>query len=575
MSCFSLANEQDINTNIKATALSTMLATADKVRSRDPAKFNQLLSQLQTYQHQFNANQNNSFQYLKAYQAVFSGKFSQGIALASQLINDSNDHALKVRSNMLIVNAHAVSLNWSQGLRQLALLLRELPKVKDNELKSDALIVAALFYNQVGQHNLALNYAQKVELEEKQVRSACIQQQLILESKFKLNLLNENSNEFKQTIAACIKANEPLTVSLSRAYLARYYIDTEQFDKAYQHLQQHIGEAEQTKYFRVIAEFYALLAQVYWHKQNDQQSLHFALKTIALAEELNTTQADIESYYLLHQLYFKQGNLAKALEYHILYTQANETYIDDTKAKHWAFQLAAHKEFENKAQIRFLDEQNKRLVLAKELTEKNQENFILLISLLLTLLTLVIIWAYRAWRNQERLKQLAEYDSLTKTFNRRHFVEVAKTTMKHCQEHQQAVSCIMFDVDNFKKVNDSYGHAAGDEVLKQIAQTCLKICRHNDIFGRIGGEEFGLVLPGCSLVIAQDIANKLRSAIQSIDYQTLGIAQPITASFGVTDATRSGFELEQILADADSAMYSSKHHGRNSVNIFKSNPANV
>jgi len=121
---------------------------------------------------------------------------------------------------------------------------------------------------------------------------------------------------------------------------------------------------------------------------------------------------------------------------------------------------------------------------------------------------------------------------------------------------------IIMDLDNFKTINDSFGHAAGDAALKQIGQILLKRLRKSDVFARIGGEEFGMLLPLTPLSVAAQLAEELRQAIENevVSYEDQSFS--ITASFGVT----SGIcDIDAIVRQADLAMYKSKASGRNTV----------
>jgi diguanylate cyclase (GGDEF)-like protein len=127
----------------------------------------------------------------------------------------------------------------------------------------------------------------------------------------------------------------------------------------------------------------------------------------------------------------------------------------------------------------------------------------------------------------------------------------------------------MFDLDHFKKVNDIFGHACGDWALKETIKACKGIGRQNDIFARLGGEEFCLVLPSCNIDAAMLRAEACRAAIEAIITEESGHDFSITASFGVTDVKRSGFTLDKLLADADMAAYTSKNAGRNRITLFE------
>ena len=124
---------------------------------------------------------------------------------------------------------------------------------------------------------------------------------------------------------------------------------------------------------------------------------------------------------------------------------------------------------------------------------------------------------------------------------------------------------ILVDFDNFKAVNDTHGHVAGDVVLQSAVAVLQVHMRSMDIFGRLGGEEFGILLPDCSLETALQRAEKLRIAIAGLARAETGIDFDVSASFGVTTTHESGYDLRQMLIHADSALYRAKREGRNRV----------
>lgn len=175
----------------------------------------------------------------------------------------------------------------------------------------------------------------------------------------------------------------------------------------------------------------------------------------------------------------------------------------------------------------------------------------------------------------QRLFQGATRDALTGTHNRGSFFELLK--QEHALSCRQAnvtqpqggrYSVVMLDVDHFKKVNDVHGHAAGDAVLRRLAECVSQNLRTEDVLGRYGGEEFAVLLRGIDLVGAQQTAERIRSAIEGTPVKaptTAGIIElNITASFGVAQWNQSETP-EECIARADAALYRSKHEGRNRV----------
>jgi len=153
-------------------------------------------------------------------------------------------------------------------------------------------------------------------------------------------------------------------------------------------------------------------------------------------------------------------------------------------------------------------------------------------------------------------------DQLTDLLNRRRFTEFMDREMARRQRHPEPLSLIMFDIDHFKRVNDVYGHEAGDLVLREMAQLVSGAVRRTDIVARWGGEEFVILLPGTTGEAAAGFAEKLRAAIESHDFPQIGRA---TASFGVASLDEKETDGETLINHADQAMYAAKQGGRNRV----------
>ncbi|WP_426122533.1 diguanylate cyclase [Pararhizobium sp. PWRC1-1] len=168
------------------------------------------------------------------------------------------------------------------------------------------------------------------------------------------------------------------------------------------------------------------------------------------------------------------------------------------------------------------------------------------------------------------LLQSAATDGLTDALTRRAFKQEADQLISLALRHRHDVSCIVLDVDHFKTVNDTHGHAAGDAVLKSVAATCQAALRAGDLFGRLGGEEFAILLPHVERDGAVAVAEKVRSLIAS---HTVGERQlKVTASFGISALSIVGKDIETLLAQADAAMYRAKNTGRNRCVAWSSLP---
>ena len=161
------------------------------------------------------------------------------------------------------------------------------------------------------------------------------------------------------------------------------------------------------------------------------------------------------------------------------------------------------------------------------------------------------------------LKKQAEHDALTGLLNRRVGERKLKLCCKTAQSKKQAYALILIDIDNFKKINDQFGHDEGDRVLRQCAKLINSSVRMGDIVTRWGGEEFLIVLPGCPLDAARDLAERIRKVVASQNDPVVG---QITLSLGV-GTVRLSENYTELLKRTDEALYQAKRSGRNKVVI--------
>ncbi|MFP4154754.1 MAG: PAS domain S-box protein [Halothiobacillaceae bacterium] len=166
---------------------------------------------------------------------------------------------------------------------------------------------------------------------------------------------------------------------------------------------------------------------------------------------------------------------------------------------------------------------------------------------------------------ETRLRMLASTDELTGLANRREFMNRAETEILRMRRGATALSVLMLDLDHFKDVNDRFGHAVGDAVLRRFATLCRSTFRRSDLPGRLGGEEFAVLLPDTSEAGAIRIAERFRQAVEETRWSDLGVSLSITVSIGGTGVVADEGNIEAALARADRALYGAKSAGRNRV----------
>lgn len=207
--------------------------------------------------------------------------------------------------------------------------------------------------------------------------------------------------------------------------------------------------------------------------------------------------------------------------------------------------------------------------------------FIMGLGLLLALVAVGLLWLFNRrliaeiqarMASLERLKlakdaamEIAYTDELSGMGNRRAFFERGADMMTLANSDRTLVSMIVIDIDHFKRINDEYGHLVGDEAIRVIAGVILSMSRATDIQGRIGGEEFALMLPHTDLKGGIELAERMRAAIEKTPIDATSGQISMTASFGVSSCSDFKEEINDLVQRADQALYQAKHAGRNQV----------
>lgn len=173
------------------------------------------------------------------------------------------------------------------------------------------------------------------------------------------------------------------------------------------------------------------------------------------------------------------------------------------------------------------------------------------------------------------LKELSRTDGLTKLNNRVYWEECLSHEFQRAIRTKEDVSLVMFDIDHFKNINDSYGHQAGDEVIREMARCLLETIRCTDIAGRYGGEEFGIILVDTCAKDALVITERLRERIESLVVKFEELEIKVTISIGITEYDENITDYVSWLGQSDKALYYCKENGRNQVHIYTDKDANL
>ncbi|MEO0155713.1 MAG: GGDEF domain-containing protein [candidate division WOR-3 bacterium] len=166
-------------------------------------------------------------------------------------------------------------------------------------------------------------------------------------------------------------------------------------------------------------------------------------------------------------------------------------------------------------------------------------------------------------KSRKKLSEQANRDRLTELYNRRYFDRVFEQQFKSAHQHKHPLTIFFIDIDHFKKINDTYGHDKGDEVLRGVAHTIQALCRKDDIVARYGGEEFVVLFPKMDSASATQIAESMRKIVEEKSAEIIGIK--VTVSIGVATDFLRFTSSQELIKSADNALYKAKSSGRNRV----------
>lgn len=541
-----------------------MLVRADHLKASDNPTFVSLLNQLHLREARLSDEQRLLLKYLDAWQLDYLGDYRAARTSLTDIIREAPDATLRFRATATLVNVLGAVHRYEDAFVQLNQLIEQLPRVTDRELRWQGLGEIAQLLTAAGQYDLGTSYARQMLDVIPQGETACKASYFIEHARYSSGQLGKGDPQAEEAIDGCARAGESVFANALRADMARVQIEAGHPAEAAALLEKHYSSVRHDRYLITILRFDALLAQAYLAMGQSGKARTYALAAVQASAPGEFTDPLRMAYKTLYQVDQQRGDFKSALGWHRRYMEADKGYLDDVSAKALAFQIVKQQVQAKKLQVDALDKQNKILQLQQALDRKAVEASRLYIAVLALGLLAIGLWLLRLKRSQLQFMRMAQCDSLTGIYNRKHFMSEAEYALRYAQRSSRGVCLVLIDLDHFKLINDTYGHATGDQVLRRAVAACQEFMRSTDVFGRLGGEEFGVLLPECGMDTGIERAEAIRRAVVTRSER----AEPgiqVSASFGVAFTGESGYDLRQLLIDADQALYRAKRAGRNCV----------
>jgi diguanylate cyclase (GGDEF)-like protein len=546
-----------------------LLKKDDEERTANFPEFVTILERVDKQRETLSTDEREYLLYLEAWRSGYEGDSQTALARLTSVINGSKNPTMRLRAGATVVNLLVFGKRYEEAFSRMSGVLDLLPNVSDGAARQQALGIAAELYNGVGQYDLSLSYSQQVIDTNWAGRGRCKGLQQKIQSLYDSGRLKTAAPELHIAMDECGKLGDVNYANGVRVEAAKAYVRENKVDDAINLLRQHYDEMKGTRNPYLIAQYDSVLADAYRRKGSPTLAQQFATDVVTHARD-EFGEPLVVAFRVLYEVAKERGDFKAALEYHEQFAAADKAYLTDLSARHLAYQKINHENIANKLQVDALNRQNHVLQLERELSSKAVEASRLYIALLGMTVLFIGLWAYRTKRSQLHFQTLSRLDGLTGISNRPHFIETAERALEASRRSGEQLCIILCDLDHFKLINDKYGHATGDFVLKRTVAACKAHLTRHDLFGRFGGEEFAILLPSCGPEDARKRAEQLRAAIAAITAYQGTTKATVSASFGIATTSSSGHELGQLLAHADTALYEAKRMGRNRVVLHSS-----
>lgn len=548
------------------------LAQLRESNTYDSKKAFELIESLHERQDEFVSNEQKAQFYIQeSYFYILKSenqKAKRPLELLLQLPDVSEDSRLAAYS---LLSQVFMSLNqYQDAFNHLFEALSIVPKISDEALQFNSYYAAANVFVELEAYDEALEYALKardVAVAMNDNPDQCYSKALIANIFLFQNSQHDHEERLKEAIDFCKGLNLSVVDAYLHKNLALNYYNHGQLEQSELAYNTALKKSAGSGYLPEILQMKLGLAKIYLQTDElEKAKLHIdevLQKTSVQESGVNRKEATA----LLATYYERNNNYVEAYAALSKLAQIQDKMLATQANKNLAYQKVKYAHLDQNAQIQILDHKNRLLELTSEVEEQSKRNFQLLSVIVLILLTGISLWLWRVKKQKERYQKLSQIDALTNTLNRRYALKLA-----HEVHHESLISnshycVIIFDLDYFKTVNDKYGHAMGDWVLTKVSRCVRERTRAVDVFGRLGGEEFIVILPQCNSADAKKFIERCVEGFKDIEHVKLPHDFEITASFGVA-AKINGESLEELIIEADNAMYRAKRNGRNQIQIY-------
>ncbi|MBD8899205.1 GGDEF domain-containing protein [Rhodanobacter sp. DHG33] len=531
----------------------------------DHARSLQVLAQLNQQAASLTPAQQWQMRYLNAWEVMYQGDYAKSESLLDDIIRHSGDPLLADRASAMLLSQLGAARHYTEAFELANRVAARLPQVTDAKVRRLLLSNLSQVMGSAGQTDLAVRYARMAIAAVPAGESQCYPASILVEALYYGKRLKSDSPELRQAFDDCPAAKAPLYNTNLYFMLAEELLREGQPRQVLALLDRIQPSVDANGYVPAQRSAQVDRATALAAIGQDDDAKRMALAVVAQGKSGDIDAWLKDAYQVLYRIEKKQGNAAAALDYYEKFAALDKAYLDDVHARAMAYETVQQHVLAQNLETERLGQQNAELLVQQKLAAKTAEASRLYLLLLLMALGFAAMWMYRLKRSQLRFERLSRLDGLTAIYNRQHFMGEAERMLQQLAKRNGAACLAFIDLDHFKRINDTHGHAMGDEVLRCMVAACKQHLRAVDLFGRLGGEEFGILLVDCSREQGIAIAERMRVTIEATVVEFDDVAVTASTSIGLAFTDAAGHDLRRLCADADAALYRAKHDGRNRV----------
>ncbi|MEP1551957.1 MAG: GGDEF domain-containing protein [Paraglaciecola sp.] len=533
-----------------------LLDKAYEIRNQDRAEYNRLLSVLKTKD--LTTIQQDFLTYLQARRALISDDdATKAIELAKMSVQ-STDVRIAIISDQLLSNIFNLNFDLEQAFNHIFHALALTHNYENKEVVATVYAGAANLYAELEDYETAAEFGEKAITTSNTSTQRCfIYATVGLSGNRQID-----RDTLEKGISACKDAQQELFIYLLYLNHTEYLLENEEPLAAYNFIKKYFTDFESLGFDSYIYSARMLIGRSARRIGKLDEALEELTLCLQASDDDDSEQIALRELALIS---LQQKEFEQAANYFNRLDYISKRVMDNKLNNQLAYQAAKFKSLDRQNQIGNLTRTNELNELRARLDDSKIK--LLVISIVLVVL-IAIITTIVIYKRAANFRRDAFKDGLTNIGNRRWFDQHLR---KLLNSHRNKLNhcLVIFDLDKFKIVNDKYGHAAGDIVIKKVCETVKTQIRTNDPFARIGGEEFAIILENCTLDDAKERIEKCRAAVDALTFEDDLSDISISASFGICCNFQAENDDEKIFKHADQALYESKKNGRNQVSVFE------